>query len=647
MLSMTMFVKQTVRSDKAAAAENLRKSAVMMKHEYPLLERLSAKECEGDRRVRMLLEALAYIDKVMFRRSKQQKQIHYAMLVLSLESYYGEELQENLVRLLKKHKISELRTEGLFMAPRRFGKTIAISIFVGCELVTQPGNSTNYLGHDVLVYSNNQRASALVLMNTFRVTMALIANPKFGGTLGNLEKRGSMSIVTREGYTNMLTALPADEERLRGVGSRAVSSTVIGEEIGYMPPGIVFKIIAPILTRRRVKFVGITTVKGDGDSFLMPLANAKYPDGRSIMLTLNFDLVCDDCKRRGLALQCKCLASEIPAWQSSARHDKLQHLMKDNPTILLTEIKNVPLDEMISRAFKFEAVDWLRSEAAVLKERDVFAPIIYTTVDPACGGHYSRFAIISCIWYNQCFVVSSHACEQCILHRAHVFFGRQSLALRLQLLECRAERQHCVGLCCTVRRPALRARGLARLGHRHHCTNRGKKHHAGEEELLRHGNVVGELADAGAAHELVNAAVQRQHPPVALVGLSALNVLHHLLDAPAQFGALLKGPGAVKKARADLPLPRRPVCHLDLDGHRALAHVVAYLGFALGAPFKRNRHWHRVVSAAPSAFVETLLHIRRQNRVKQRLLTTHSCLRRLSAPTRTSASGPKRRRSDS
>ncbi len=420
MLSMASFVRQTVNDDRREAAEKLRKSAVMMKHEYPLLSRLNAKECEGDRRVRKLLEALAYIDKVMFRRSKQQKQIHFAMLLLSLESYYGDELNENLVRLLKKYKISELRTEGLFMAPRRFGKTVAISIFIGCELVTQPGDASNYLGHDVLVYSNNQRASSLVLMMTFRVTMALMANPKFGGTLGNLEKRGSMSIKTSEGYTNVLTALPADEERLRGVGSRAVSSTVIGEEIGYMPPGIVFKIIAPILTRRRVKFVGITTVKGGGDSFLMPLAEAKYPDGRSIMLTLNFDLVCDDCKKRGLALQCKCMASEIPEWQSSARHEKLGHLMKDNPSIMLTEIKNVPLDEMIDRAFKFEAVDWLRTEDAVLQERDVYAPVIYTTVDPACGGPYSRFAIVSCIFYNGCFVVS-HTFERSALFTSAMY----------------------------------------------------------------------------------------------------------------------------------------------------------------------------------------------------------------------------------
>jgi hypothetical protein len=607
MLSMAQFARNIVKQDRKKVADKLRKSAVYMKHEYPMMEKLRVKECQGDIRVRRQLEALAYIDKVMFRRSKQQKQMHHAMLLLSLESYYGTELNENLVRLLKKYKISEIRNEGLFMAPRRFGKTIGGGMYVGCELVTQPGDKTNYMGHDVLVYSNNQRASSLFLMVTFRVVMALLENENFGGTLAALEKRGSMTIKTREGFTNIMTALPADEDRLRGVGSRAVSSTVIGEEIGYMPPGIVFKIIAPILTRRRVKFVGITTVKNSSDSFLMPMAEAKYPDGRSIMLVLNFDLVCDDCKKRGLALQCKCLSSEIPPWQSAARHDKLTHLMKNDPQAMLTELKNVPVDQLVDRAFKFEAVDWLRTEEAILQARDVYSPVIYTTVDPACGGQYSRFAIISCIFYSGCFVVSwfLYVFQQLSFYVCDVFFDCSFVSCSIQGAQALIERNHTTRLHRRVVGPPPKASGQQWIFDRNRRSHRRKEEKAGEKELLRHRHVIGEASDKRALQQSVNPLVELQHAKISVAALIHIGVLNDFLHPPHQLCAMLKAPRAIKKHRADLSLSKRTIGHVDFDREHAESHVVPNLVFALAirAPGKRRSHRRSVVAASVHGFV--------------------------------------------
>jgi hypothetical protein len=406
-LSMLESMRSLLQTDTRLENDRIRRRAVFQKWEYGEIK-TKRTVCEGDVRVRDMLRALKFLDTHMFRRSRQQKMMHRAMLILSLEQYYGAEVQEHLVRLLFKYRISELRTEGLFTAPRRNGKTVTVSMFSACEVVTQPGDSRNELGHDILIYSNNGRASSLLLMHIYRMAKKLTADEQFGGRIVQLNKRESMTVLTKHGFTNMVSAYPANEEKLRGTGSKAKTSTVIGEEIGFMPVDIVFKILAPILTRNMTKFVGITTIN-TADSFLMPLAEAKFPDGRPIMLSLNFDLVCDDCKKRGRALQCKCLLSDIPHWQSSLRHEKIQYLMKGNMATYLTEIKNVPIDERMSPAFSRQAVDWLETNEAIYPNANVYSETVFTTIDPACGGMTSSFAIVSAILHQGAFIVSHSA----------------------------------------------------------------------------------------------------------------------------------------------------------------------------------------------------------------------------------------------
>jgi len=431
-----------VRTDLKEAQDTARYQRIHQKWEYAMLRDQSRIECEGDMRVRRMREALDYVDRHIFRRSKQQRMMHAAMLLLSLEQYYGEELQQHLVRLLREFKVSELRTEGLFTAPRRFGKTVGISIFAACEVVTQPGDAKNEIGHDVLIYSNNQRASTLLLLHVYRVSKILVSAPQFGGRILHLNKREKLVVETRDKYKNEVSAFPANEEKLRGTGSKARTSTVIGEEIAYVPIGIVMKILAPILVRRLTKFIGITTVN-TADSFIMPLAEAKYPDGRSIMLTLNFDLVCDECKRKGRALQCKCLAADIPHWQSAARHDKLQSLMSGHLETFLTEVRNVPIDEMISPAFCRVAVDWLRTDEAIVRQSELYSEVVYTTVDPACGGRYSKFAIVSAILHSDKFIVSfDFLLQQYRANDVHIALWRQRRSSRLQLAQTAHQQQH-------------------------------------------------------------------------------------------------------------------------------------------------------------------------------------------------------------
>lgn len=412
-LSMLDFARKRLLSDYDASAARNRTQRTHERWEYELPEikanyGLEA-ECEGDRRVAAMQKALAYLDRVGYARSKQQKIMHTAMIVLSLKSYYGEDLEQNLVRLLRKYNISELRTEGIFLAPRRFGKSVSVAMFAACELVTQPTRIAGEIGHDVLIYSNNHRASKMLLLMTHKLVCILQANPEFGGTVIQLDRNCSMKVELGDGSgtENELFAYPANEEKLRGTGSKACTNTTIAEEFAYMPPDLLFKIIGPTLVRLGVKFIGITTVKGS-DSFVTPLASAHYPDGRPIMLTLNFELVCKPCKRAGRAHLCRCKEADIPPWQRRSQHGKLKLLMgSGNLNTFMEEIKGVSIEEKSSSAFLASSVAWLRTPESIVPQRSFMADTIYTSIDPACGGKHSKFAIVSAVWHDRRMVVSS------------------------------------------------------------------------------------------------------------------------------------------------------------------------------------------------------------------------------------------------
>jgi len=383
-----------VRQDIEHEAENLVRTRVHAKWEHAQMADASRIECNGAKRVRALRAALKVLNDNGYPWSKQQQILIEAWITQSLPSYYRDELHAHLFELLKQAGTSEIRTESAAMMQRRGGKTTVASGFCASELATQPD-------HDVLCYSNNMRASKMLLLTVYK-QLKIIASV-LGGHVKSLNKNESLTFVTRDGYENEMFAYPAKPENLRGTGSKKASGTVIAEEFGFMDVRVVFQIIGPTLTRKNVKFIGITTVNPD-DSFVTPLTEAKFPDGRSVFLTLNFELVCAECKKAGRALQCRCLMGDIPEWQSGDQIDKLSLLM--GATTFLTEIKGMAIDETVTPAFHQVSVEFLRTQEAVMQTGDLYAKDIYIAIDPAAGGKHSRFAMVAAIFIGRNMIVS-------------------------------------------------------------------------------------------------------------------------------------------------------------------------------------------------------------------------------------------------
>jgi len=332
-VSLARQVWEVAREDAKKATNVLTNSLVLRKWEYSLLEGnpMMKSQCEGDRLVKLIGEGLKYLDENGYERSSQQRLFHRAFMQASYKMLYGEDLHKHLIRILEENHVHELRTEVACTTPRRFGKTFSIAMWCAVWLVLATD-------HDSSIYSTSSRVSMMLL--DLIIKMALILQRKFGGQIVSINKKESCFYRTDAGYENSVHAYPAKSDTLRGTGSKKKMGTVVLEEAAYIPAEVSTSIVAPTLTRDNVNLFAISTISSD-DVIMKGFMNAKYADGRSVMLCLNFSLVCSECRATGREETCKHLLGELPHWSSAAQHTKLDAMLKNSKETLQREIKGI------------------------------------------------------------------------------------------------------------------------------------------------------------------------------------------------------------------------------------------------------------------------------------------------------------------
>ena len=112
----------------------------------------------GDRRISELRAALQYLDDYPDKwvRSPQQKQFHEAFHAACIKNVYKEEFAANYLRILEENDWDEARQEVLICCPRRFGKTIAVCMYVAAYAYTQPNCK-------ICIFSPSRRQSEMLL----------------------------------------------------------------------------------------------------------------------------------------------------------------------------------------------------------------------------------------------------------------------------------------------------------------------------------------------------------------------------------------------------------------------------------------------------------------------------------------------------
>lgn len=107
------------------------------------------------------------LDNFGVRRSVEQKQFHEAYIRACLPWIYGDEFEANYARIMQENAIKKLIQNVLGLAPRRFGKTWAIAMFVAAMLLV-------VTGIEISIFSTGKRASGSL---TERVKMFMLQIP--------------------------------------------------------------------------------------------------------------------------------------------------------------------------------------------------------------------------------------------------------------------------------------------------------------------------------------------------------------------------------------------------------------------------------------------------------------------------------------
>ncbi len=100
---------------------------------------------------------------------------------------------------------------------------------------------------------------------------------------------------------------------------------------------VFYTIVVPTLVTEAA-FIGITTL-GDDSNFVNRLISIRDENDKGLFHVIQFDLVCDRCKRLGRESSCTHLMGEIPYWQDQRRHKEVQLMMQGEHDTYMRETR--------------------------------------------------------------------------------------------------------------------------------------------------------------------------------------------------------------------------------------------------------------------------------------------------------------------
>ena len=152
----------------------------------------------GDERLANLRQALKRLDTLGYMRSNHQREFHEVFISACLPQLYGKDLDRCLIRILEENDLDSIQSEVMVVTPRRWGKTMAVSLFLAAYLYTQPDA-------DVCVYSIARRTSTMLVLKVYKMVVKLA-----GGT--HVIKRSNqetLKIINMYGSISVCNSYPA------------------------------------------------------------------------------------------------------------------------------------------------------------------------------------------------------------------------------------------------------------------------------------------------------------------------------------------------------------------------------------------------------------------------------------------------------
>lgn len=115
------------------------------------------------------------------------------------------------------------------------------------------------------------------------------------------------------------------------------------------------EVVVPLLGVSGTAIVAISTPLGE-DNWYTGLITRKTEDGEKLFNVVQYSLVCDECKAKGIATECQHKTDLLPPWKSESRQRLVKFLLSDSSDLYLTEAMGM-ISSSSSRCFSEDLVN--------------------------------------------------------------------------------------------------------------------------------------------------------------------------------------------------------------------------------------------------------------------------------------------------
>ena len=178
-------------------------------------------------------------------RSNTQRRFHEAFLNSCVRYLYSHDATPPDFReIMDENNWVDIRQQCLCMTPRRFGKTVAVGMFVAAMALTVPNC-------EQAIFSTGRRASGKLL----ELVTQLISQVPGGSDRVTKSNQETVWVAHPCGGTAKINSYPSCAKTLRGVGG----DVVYMEEASFMDLAVFYEVIVPLLEVDKTALICIST----------------------------------------------------------------------------------------------------------------------------------------------------------------------------------------------------------------------------------------------------------------------------------------------------------------------------------------------------------------------------------------------------
>ena len=178
-------------------------------------------------------------------RSNTQRRFHEAFLNACVRYLYSHDASPPDYReIMEANGWVDIRQQCLCMTPRRFGKTVAVGMFVAAMALVVPGC-------EQAIFSTGRRASGKLL----ELVSQLIGQVPGGAERISKSNQETVWVVHPCGAVSKINSYPSCAKTLRGVGG----DVVYMEEASFMDLAVFYEVIVPLLEVDKTALICIST----------------------------------------------------------------------------------------------------------------------------------------------------------------------------------------------------------------------------------------------------------------------------------------------------------------------------------------------------------------------------------------------------